>query len=589
MASTRNTNPGSDRREIMARAEARRAGHEFGRRKSGNNLASFLQQRARELQRKTALELADAPDETVTYGELANRSISVAKELIRAGVRSGDRVAILSEGQPAWVTTFFGILHAGAIAVPLDTKLTIDELRNQLNHCGATLLFASDPLAGVAKELPIRCQPLTQVALTMSQAGHRGRASSKLHKSADARPVARAASDPAVITYTSGTTGKPKGVVTSHGNLLFQVHAFRAIKLNSPPVSAVSFLPLNHLFELTAGMLGILFGGGQICYCRQITPEAIVAAMRSSRPNCMVAVPLFLTAVKAAIERRIRQSTLAERIVAQLALRCARWTPVMRLRRSLLFFIHRTWGGRLEFFITGGAPLDPAVAKFFEQLGIRVLEGYGMTETSPVITTNTRRCNRIGSVGRPLPGVQVRCSADGEILTRGPHVMIGYFNEPELTREVIGSDGWLRTGDLGRIDPDGFLHVTGRRKNLIVLACGKKVYPEEIEPVLFNSLAIKEGCIVGCPSPVDVLRGTDEVCAVVVPSERLRESCRDDRAGMIQAIRAELFRNGAAIAPFKRPTRVVVRDEDLPVTATRKIRRNVIHQWLHRRSGVYPS
>ena len=589
MASKQISQPDSGRQEILARAAPRRAVRGFGRRTSGGNFASFLQQRARELQHRTALSLAETPEETLTYADLADRTVAVAEGLIEAGVRPGDRIAILAEGRPQWVSTFFGILHAGAVAVPLDTKLTVGELCTQITHCGATLLFASDAFAGVAMRLPIRCASLANTELTTSESERRCRPAMNTDHLVDAHPVARAANDPAVITYTSGTTGKPKGVVTSHGNLQFEVHAFRAIKLNSPALSAVSFLPLSHLFELTAGMLGILFGGGQICYCREVTPESIVAAMRSSRPNCVVAVPLFLTAVKAAIERRIMQSTCADRIVAQLALRCARWLPVMKLRRALLFFIHRTWGGRLEFFFTGGAPLDPAVARFFEQLGIRVLEGYGMTETSPVIAANTRSCNRIGSVGRPLPGIQVRCSANGEILTRGPHVMVGYYKEPEMTRKVISRDGWLRTGDLGWIDPDGFLHITGRCKNLIVLACGKKVHPEEIEVVLFNSPAIKEGCIVACPSPVAMLRGTDEVCAVVVPSETLRETFSEDRAGMVRAIRAELTRNGAVIASYKRPTRVVLRYEDLPITATRKIRRNVIHQWLHCHAGVQAS
>jgi len=235
------------------------------------------------------------------------------------------------------------------------------------------------------------------------------------------------------------------------------------------------------------------------------------------------------------------------------------------VRRFLHAPVLRAFGGSLRALYSGGAALDVDVARGFERMGLRIFEGYGLSETSPVIATNTPAAYRVGSVGRPLPGVEVRISADGEIQTRGPHVMRGYLDRPDLTAAVLDADGWLRTGDLGRVDDDGFLHVTGRAKDVIVLGGGKKVYPDEVEQVLAQSPRFAEVCVLG----VAARHGNEEVCAVVVPAAA-------DEVDADAAVQAAL----ESLAAFKRPTRVVVRREPIPRTTTRKAKRAVLARWV---------
>ena len=306
----------------------------------------------------------------------------------------------------------------------------------------------------------------------------------------------------------------------------------------------------------------------------------------------MVVVPMFLTLLMRDIERRMdRQGALA-RLTFKSALALARLIP-SRTRRALFARVHRELGGSLTAFVCGGAPLDPTVARFFELLGISVFQGYGLTETSPVIATNAPGANRLGTVGRPLPGVEVRIEAavgsapgEGEILTRGPHVMRGYFGRDDLTRDALDAYGWLHTGDIGRID-DGYLRVTGRLKDLLVLGSGKKVLPAEVEAQLASPL-FTDVCVVG-QAHDGIAAGAEEVCVVVVPSAALlAQTASDPRARcrpptpLHDAVEREVERLSQELAAFKRPTRVYVRLDELPRTSTRKVRRALLRDWIDR-------
>jgi long-chain acyl-CoA synthetase len=500
----------------------------------------------------------------------------VAAKLAAAGIRSGDRVAILGRAQPLWCAAFFGALRLGAVAVPLDACATISEQRAVLAESGARCLLAAREARPRADELAADAPGL--VVASIDDWSERGPAA------LDPPAVARANEDPAVILYTSGTTGRPKGVAIGHRNLLAQLAAFD-LAMPSLGERVVSFLPLSHLFELTVGMLAVLARGGRVAYCADPTPRAIAAAMRRNAPQYMVTVPLFLTSLKSGIERSLKARSLSS-LVLRAGLKLAALAPSLRARRALLYPLHRRLGGRLEYFITGGAPLDPSVGEFFERLGIVVLEGYGMTEASPVIATNTPAANRPGSVGKPLPGVEVRCDSNGQIRVRGPNVMLGYFGDPEGTRAAVDSDGWLLTGDTGSLDADGFLRITGRLKGLIVLPSGKKVQSEEVERVLLDAPAVKQVCVLGRPAPT--ASAATEVCAVVVPSDALRAAHLGDAAALLKAVRRELNRTTAALSAYKRPTRLVLRHDDLPMTALRKVRRAEISAWLDALPGGTP-
>jgi long-chain acyl-CoA synthetase len=402
----------------------------------------------------------------------------------------------------------------------------------------------------------------------------------------------RALEEVAVIVYTSGTTGRPKGVMLTFGNLLFQVQSFQRQFEPAPGERYLSILPLHHLFELAGGFLGVLYSGGTVCYTVSLYPQDIAQCLRQRQITAMLAVPLFLTLLQHNIERQMHRQSWAGRLAYGWAMGLASRMPWRGGRRALFFPLHRQFGGKLRMFICGGAPLEATVAQFFDRLGVLVLQGYGLTESSPVISVNTVRANRPGSVGRPLAGIEVRIDAQdseeaGEILTRGPHVMQGYHHQPELTRAVLDADGWLHTGDLGRLDQEGFLYVTGRLKNLIVLGGGKKVQPEEVEAVLGRATTVHEVCVVGRLVRHGLRAGTEEVCAVVVPCETLCQRYAGHPELVAEAITEECARLGRELAPYKRPTRIVIYQGELPKTTSRKVQRRVVQQWLENQQVPY--
>jgi long-chain acyl-CoA synthetase len=402
----------------------------------------------------------------------------------------------------------------------------------------------------------------------------------------------RALDEVAVIVYTSGTTGRPKGVMLTFGNLLFQVQSFQRQFEPAPGERYLSILPLHHLFALTGGFLGVLYSGGTVCYTTSLYPQDIVQCLRQRQITTMLAVPLFLSLLKHSLERQMQRQSRAGRLAYRCTMALAPIMPWRGGRRALFLPLHRQFGGKLRMFICGGAPLEATVARFFDRLGVLVLPGYGLTETSPVISVNTVRAHRPGSVGRPLAGVEVRIDAQdsegtGEILTRGPHVMRGYYNQPELTRTVLDADGWLHTGDLGRLDQDGFLCITGRLKNLIVLGGGKKVQPEEVEAVLERAGSVHEVCVMGRLVRHGLQAGSEEVCAVVVPCETLRQRYAGQPDLIAEAITEECIRLGRELAPYKRPTRIVIHQGELPKTTSRKVQRRVVQQWLESQQVSY--
>jgi long-chain acyl-CoA synthetase len=398
----------------------------------------------------------------------------------------------------------------------------------------------------------------------------------------------RAADETALIVYTSGTTGTPKGVMITFRNLLYECNCFEQISRANSNDLFLSILPLNHLFELSVGLLGVLFSGAKVCYANTLYPNELVEIMRKKKVTRMVTVPLFLKMLKGSIEKQVHNAGPARERLFRVALQIAKRIPFRSVRRLLFHSVHKQFGGNLQEFTCGGAPLAVDVARFFECLGITVLQGYGLTETSPVVAANTPEHNRVGSVGRALPGMQIRTAAEGEIVVRGPAVMRGYYKRSDLTREVVDGEGWFHTGDLGRIDRDGFIYVTGRTKNIIVLGSGKKVFPEEVETAIANSAHFKEVCVVGTLSQERLAEGTESVCAVVVPSDSLIEQCANNLELIQERARDEVQRLVQDIASYKRPAKIVVRFDELPKTSTRKIKRALVLEWLRQTDQVKP-
>ena len=556
----------------------------------------FLRIRALRLGHKTALDMAGTSDELETesrlsYTELYSASENLARHLNSMGMCQGSPIAILAESGPEWGIAFFGTMLVGAVFIPLDSKATLAELRTQIEDCRPALIFTSSACRDVAQKLAFLSGLQTYIMDLESI-----RQVSRVGVNAPTSPSVltdKGLSDTALIVYTSGSTGAAKGVTITVTNLLFQmeklVEGFN-IQEND---CFLSILPLNHLLELTCGMLGVIHGGARTLYCRSLFPADVTHAIRTRKATYMITVPFFLRLMARQIRTGAEtKSGFRKRLFAF----WHRLAPILpeAVRRRLFQPVHQALGGRMRGFISGGAPLDSDTEMFLSRMGIRIYQGYGLTETSPVISANRPGATRLGSVGKPLPGVEIRIRPpadaelkpigsrrtsenvhEGEILTRGPHVMSGYYGRQDLTEQVIDKEGWFGTGDVGYINEDGFIYLTGRLKSLIVLEGGKKIHPEEVESTLSCLPSIKEVCVL----MTKVAHGKDELVAVVVPQQDFPTSptsTHGEVSEMERVLRGEIETALMALSAYKRPARIVFFNGELPRTASRKIRREAV-------------
>ncbi len=500
------------------------------------------------------------------------------------GIAAGDRVAIVSETRLEWALADLAVLGLGAITVPIYPTLTGPQCASMLRDSGARAAIVSNPalcekLRAVRDTLPalealvqmdrqdgVAATPREHAWSQVIAAGTERRSREPgafRERAARVRPE-----DVATIIYTSGTTGEPKGAVLTHGNIAFDVDSSLQVMQIHPHDLALSFLPLSHIFERMGGLYGMLAAGASIAYAESM--DTVAANAAEVRPTVLEGVPRFYEKVYARVlEAAAKNPPLArklfhwglargmERVRARFQSRPL--GPLAAFQAALadrLVFrkIRARMGGRLRYGISGGAPLSSRVLEFFFAIGIPILEGYGLTETSPVICLNVPGREKPGSVGPPIPGVEVRIGDQGEILTRGPHVMQGYYRNPEATRVAI-QDGWFHTGDIGRLDADGMLVITDRLKDLLVTAGGKKVAPQPIEAKLKDSPWIGEAVLLGDQRPC--------IVALLVPdfarleAEALARGWPRDRQALlahpeVRAIyQAELARVNATLAPFE--------------------------------------
>jgi long-chain acyl-CoA synthetase len=406
------------------------------------------------------------------------------------GVGAGQRIAIISENRIEWAIADFAIAASGAVSVPVYPTLSSEQIQYILRNCGATMVLVSnvaqmDKIEAARKKLPrlngvIVFDPsVYRVGAihfeTVLRAGRQAMCDAPHEFSQAAMRVV--GSDLATIIYTSGTTGSPKGVMLTHRNLMSNVRATGELLPLGPGDLELSFLPLAHVFQRHVDYAA-LHAGSAIAYSSDL--NRVLDDMAQLRPTFGAGVPRFFEKIHARVLAEVsRAGRLRERAFHQsVAVR----QPVLRrvADRVVLEKIRRRFGGRIRWFISGGAPLDPAIAEFFGAIGMPIIEGYGMTEASPVITFSAPGEERIGRVGHPVRGVEVRIAADGEILVSGPNVMVGYYKLPAETKRAL-RDGWLHTGDLGKLDKSGYLQITGRKKDLIVTSTGRKVAPQLIE------------------------------------------------------------------------------------------------------------
>ena len=472
----------------------------------------------------------------ITYIELHRSVDRLARSLRNLGIRPGGRVAILARNCPEWVVADLAALKCGAIVVPLYTTLspaalkyiisdsgscvvfagdggffaTVDSLRNELGCVREVIVF--DPSGIERGKAFISFWPLVEeTGENVEASGGVGAVSASASAGAESEWPQSALDDVATIVYTSGTTGEPKGVVLSHGNILSNAVCSRARFGLSPKDRYLSFLPLSHTFERTGGYYTTLLAGVPIAYAGDIT--TIIEDARTIRPTCLIAVPRILEKVYDEAQRKVAESSAFRRRLVEAAILSlnqrvnlryrGRPVPVV-LRLKCLFYdavvarkFRNIAGGKLRLIVSGAAPLDRRLAKTLTALGFNLFEGYGLTETSPSVSCTSFADNRLGPVGKPYDGVEVKIGDNSEVLVKGPNVMKGYFNKPEDTARAFDADGWFLTGDQGRFDRHGNLIITGRIKELIVTSYGKNVAPVPIETAIKESDYIEDVMLYG--------------------------------------------------------------------------------------------
>ncbi len=414
---------------------------------------------------------------SVTYGDLLERVHSFAGYLQGEKLEKGDRILLWSASRINWMVAYLGALLIGAVIVPLDVNSKEDFLCRIEQSAEAKYLITTE------KQYSGLEQP--HVPLINIDALPQGTLDTEALPEIDGNDLAE-------LVFTSGTTGQPKGVMLSHLNISSDAIAAVTVVNILKDDRALSILPLSHMFELTIE-LALLYTGASVVYARTLSPDTLLKLFASQHVTCMVLVPQALQLFLNGIERQVRQQKKEKqwetlhRITARLP---------FRFRRVLFRQVHKRFGGRFRFFVSGGAYLPPKLHKRWENMGFRVIQGYGATECAPVVSATPFNEHIYDSIGKPLPGVEVRIAEDGELLVKGPNVALGYWKNPEATAAAF-ENGWYHTGDLGYRDEKGNLYLKGRKKNLIVLANGLNVYPEDIENVLLTNPVVKDAVVFG--------------------------------------------------------------------------------------------
>lgn len=546
------------------------------------NILLFLENRTEDFENKIALGIKS----NLGWSELTFRGVGIlsrrlANYLIKNGVNKGDKLAIFSESMPEWGAALFASVLSGAITIPLDIKLTLYELTSILNDCKPKVLLVSNAFLETALKLKETIDSIEQIIiLNDSGSNHNYPSLYNIPYTGDKKWRHRALNKTAFIIYTSGTTGAPKGVEITFKNAMAQVDSIGKCFNFGVNDRFLSILPMNHLFELTVGFLSFLSKGTSIYYSQSLKPKDLFNIIQEKQITFMIVVPAFLKLLKAGIESEVNQMPVIKKLLFKLNYRLAKFIPFYAIRKLMFLPIHKKFGGKFKGYVSGGAPLDVAIGEFFETLGIRVFEGYGLSEASPVVSVNTEKYRKSGSIGKPIPNVQVKIDEKtGEFLVKGYNVMKGYYNRPDLTAEVIDKDGWLHTGDVARIDKDGFVFITGRIKSMIVLSGGKKVFPEDIEAVLEASPKFAEVCVFGAKRSGGQKDGTEDIFVAIVPSQKVLDSVKDDEE-LNKIIREEVKTLSRKLSSYKRPSNIIVTKEPFPRTTTRKVKRNEVKRIL---------
>jgi len=533
-------------------------------------LGEIFEKSAKNFPNKLALKKGDIE---YTYAQLKGAVIKLKNYLLGLGLKKGDRFSVIGENGPEWAISYLAIVRAGLVCVPLDPMLKEGEIIHVLRESEATGVLSSEnhiyKIEGVKDELKNLkwIIPLGDIK--------------ELNVGEDI-PAGQIDPDSlAVLIFTSGTTGTSKAVMLTHNNIISNIKSIEHVIILDQDDTMVSIIPMHHTFEGTCGFLYPLYCGAAIYYPPSLKPNDLQATMKSARVTCLIAVPLLFEKFLRAVHRKVARSPVPTKILFNTV---SGISSVFKfLRKPLFVRVRREMGlENIRMAIAGGAALPTRVAKGLELLGIPILQGYGLTESSPVISVNPPENPKNDSVGLHIPDVEVKINDPdtngiGEIVMRGPNVMLGYYKNKEATDEVL-KDGWLYTGDLGRMDKDGYLYIIGRMKSLIVTPTGKNIYPEELEEKLTKSEWIEEVLVVPRINPETK---KEEICAIIYPNYQLLEhhsisqgiTLTEQDIGSIY--KDEIKRCNENLPAYKKINRFEIREEEFPKTTTRKIKRHL--------------
>ena len=549
--------------------------------------------------------------EPISHDRLLERVRRASLGLLELGIKAGDRIAILSENRPEWAIVDYACLSLGAADVPIYPNLPGDQIAYILRDSGAVAICVSGA-DQAAKIAPVRgdCPALRYVITFGDAIPTADRTLASIEAAGEAidtdaqrgmfrdRATAVRPDDMATIIYTSGTTGEPKGVMLTHDNLFANVMSARVSVPFAGGDVSLSFLPLSHVFQRHGDYL-MMATGTSIAYAE--STDTVPTNMMEVRPTIVFSVPrLYEKMYARVLENALSGGAAKKRIFFWARSVADRWADVKlagRTPRGLLALqyalaqrlvfskLKARTGGRLRYFVSGGAPLAPEITKFFYAAGLVILEGYGLTETSPVIAVNTPDNFRIGTVGKPIAGVEVMIAADGEILARGPNVMKGYFNKPAATAEVIDTSGWFHTGDIGEIR-DGFVAITDRKKDIIVTAGGKNIAPQPIENKIKTNKYVSQAVMIGDKRkfPIVLVVPNWESLEKWAKRQNLLWTSRSQLLAMPQArekLQREVMGEVQGLARFEMPKKIGFLEHDFSIergelTPTLKVKRRVI-------------
>jgi long-chain acyl-CoA synthetase len=523
-------------------------------------LAQFLDEISNSFSHKSFCSYGE---KSYSYKELKEFSICLSHWFISCGLNKSDRIAIWSQNRAEWVITFFGAISAGGVVVGVDDYLPLHEAYYILKDCEARFLFISSKHINDVKKFYFDLPNLKKIVCFDGNEEELFLNFWQEINSIDKnkQPLQISPSDLAVLIYTSGTTGKLKAIMLNHKNLIANLRQIVSRWKLEKEDKFLSILPLSHVFELTAGLLFPLYFGIEIYYPTSKNIRQIFKEVKEKEPTIILVVPAILRLLRNQIIKNIKYKKLLN-LLAVLNSRLVKPIRFLNIKKKIF--------PKLKFFVCGGAPISKKLLIELKTLGFEILYGYGLSEASPVVSVNIPEENKIGSTGKPLPGIEVaiKNSNIGEILVKGENVMLGYYKNEDLTEETIKED-WLYTGDLGYIDRDGFLWVIGRAKNVIVDEKGRNIYPEEVEELLKTSPLVKDACIVGIKSEEG-----EKILAVIVPEAEIVNLKEKE-----ELIGKEISKINKLIPSYKKIQNYKI-IEEMPYTSTRKVRRGLLKQML---------